>query len=232
MVSQGDCCCSYLIITSLPVISNSNSNHIHEFYKNSTTSLQPLETMKKLKDIKGYVRLTLNKMPGIRVNILRLEDNWQEWELCQLADSLRRYTDRNCKTAWNPEKNFWRETLFHVRDKDQRRAYVCVYCEKAGHRSSDCELVIEISECRLILSKKKLCFNCASPKNRTFDCGSNKTCIYCKGKYHNSIYKKTSNVLLNTNDNHVIYPLVIIDIESIKYHALIDIGAGASYTPS
>ena len=122
--------------------------------------------------------------------------------------------------------------MFHERDKDQKPAYVCVYCEKAGHRSSDCELVIGISERRLILSKKKMCFNCTSPKHRTFDCGSNKTCTYCKGKYRNSIYKKTSNVLLNTNDNHVKYPLVIIDIESIKYHALMDIGARASYVPS
>ena len=53
-------------------------------------SLQALETMKKLNDNKGYVRLTLDKMPGIQVDILRLEDNWQESEFCQLADSLRR----------------------------------------------------------------------------------------------------------------------------------------------
>ena len=122
--------------------------------------------------------------------------------------------------------------MFHVRDKVQKPAYVCVYYEKAGHRSSYCELVIGISEPRLILLKKKLCFNFTSPKHRTFDCRSNKTCTYCKEKYHTSIYEKTSNNLLNTNDNHVTYPLVIIDIESIKYHALTDIGAGASYTPS
>ena len=46
--------------------------------------------MKKLKGIKGYVRITLGKMPGIGVDIIRLENNWQEWEFCQLADSLRR----------------------------------------------------------------------------------------------------------------------------------------------
>ena len=31
--------------------------------------------MKKLKDIKGYVRLTLDKLPGIRADLVRLDDN-------------------------------------------------------------------------------------------------------------------------------------------------------------
>ena len=31
--------------------------------------------MKKLKDIKGYVRLTLDKLPGTRADFVRLDDN-------------------------------------------------------------------------------------------------------------------------------------------------------------
>ena len=41
--------------------------------------------------------------------------------------------------------------------------------------------------------------------------------------------KKRSNILLTTNDNHVTYPLFIIDIEGIKCRALIDTGVGTSY---
>ena len=51
-------------------------------------------------------------------------------------------------------------------------------------------------------------------------------------KENTSICEKSSNVLLTINDNHVTYPLVIINIEDIKYRALIDTGAGASYTSS
>ena len=47
-------------ITSLPDISNCNPNRIQEFYEKLTISVQALETMKKLKDIKGYLRSTLN----------------------------------------------------------------------------------------------------------------------------------------------------------------------------
>ena len=119
--------------------------------------------------------------------------------------------------------------MFQVRDKDKKPAYVCVYCEKPGHKSSECELVSETPERRLILSKKKLCFNCTGPKHRASDCRSNKTCANCKGKHHTSICEKTSNVLLTTNYNHATYPLVTIDIEGIKRCALIDTVARASY---
>ena len=93
-------------ITCLPVNSNCNSNRIQEFYEKLTVSVQALETMKKLKDIKGYVRLTLAMLPGIRADLVRLDDNWQDWDFCQLVDSLRRWSERNPKTAGNPEKNF------------------------------------------------------------------------------------------------------------------------------
>ena len=66
--------------------------------------MQALETMKKLKDIKVYMRLTLDKLPGIRADLIRLDDNWQEWDFCQLIDFLR-WTEMNPKTAGNPEKN-------------------------------------------------------------------------------------------------------------------------------
>ena len=68
--------------------------------------------MKKLKDIMGYVRLTLGKLSGIRVDPVRLDGNWQEWDFCQIVDSLRRCPERNPKTAGNFEKNFKRENLF------------------------------------------------------------------------------------------------------------------------
>ena len=186
--------------------------------------------MKKLKDIKGYVRLILGKLPGIRADLARLDNNWQEWNFCQLVDSLKRWTGRNPKIAGNPEKSFTRVNLFQVRDKEP--TYVCVYCEKPGHISRECELVSGTQESRLILSKKKLCVNCTGPNHRASDCRSNKTCTNCKGKHHTSICEKTSNVLLTANDKHVTYPLVIIDAEGIKCHALIDTGGGASYASS
>ena len=65
-------------ITSLPIIPNFNTNRIHEFYEKLMISVQALETMNKLNEINGYMRLTLDKLSGIRADLVRLDDNWQE----------------------------------------------------------------------------------------------------------------------------------------------------------
>ena len=57
------------------------------------------------------------------------------------------------QTVGNPEKHFRRENLFQVRDKDQKHACVCLFDEKPGHKSSDCELVSGTPKRRLILLK-------------------------------------------------------------------------------
>eukprot|EP00794_Sanderia_malayensis_P000844 gene844-biopygen109 len=42
-------------------------------------SVQALESMGKLKEINGLTRATLDKLEGIRAELVRTDDNWQEW---------------------------------------------------------------------------------------------------------------------------------------------------------
>ena len=56
--------------------------------------------MNKLRDIKEYLRLTLDKVPGISAELVRLDDDWQEWDFPKLAESLRKRTDQNPKTIF------------------------------------------------------------------------------------------------------------------------------------
>ena len=86
-------------ITSLPVTLNCNPNRFQEFYEKLIISVQALQVMKKLKDIKGDLRLTLEKLPSTPPDLVRLD-------FCQLVDSLRRWTERSPKIAGNPEKQF------------------------------------------------------------------------------------------------------------------------------
>ena len=73
-------------ITSLPVVSNSNPNKIHKFYEKLIVSVRALDATHKLKDIKGYVRLALNKLPLIRADLVRLDDEWKEWDFPKLLE--------------------------------------------------------------------------------------------------------------------------------------------------
>ena len=51
-------------IMGLPVITGTNPARICEFYEKLVTNIQTLESMGKEKEIRGYVRLTLDKLPG------------------------------------------------------------------------------------------------------------------------------------------------------------------------
>ena len=149
-------------------------------------------------------------------------------------DSLRRWTDRNSKNIKNNDQKHKRKGVFQIkRAKETPFPRACFFfCDKQGHKSSQFESVKRVEDGRLILSKKKLCFNCTGIKDRAPDWRSNKLCLIWKWQRHNSICDRNENVLLTKNTNTCTYPLVIINIEENKYRALIDTGPEASYVSS
>ena len=40
-------------------------------------------------------RATLDKLDGIRADLVRTDDSWQEWGFPQLVNALRRWTEQN-----------------------------------------------------------------------------------------------------------------------------------------
>ena len=77
-------------IMGLSVITETNPTRINEFYEKLVTNIQTLESRDKNKDIRGYVRLTLDKLPSIKCDLVRLDDNWQEQRFPQLVEALRK----------------------------------------------------------------------------------------------------------------------------------------------
>ena len=65
-------------ITSLSFIQNSHSNRIHDFYEMLVVSVRTFDTLNKLKKVSGYVRMTLDKLPGICADVLRIDEDWRE----------------------------------------------------------------------------------------------------------------------------------------------------------
>ena len=125
--------------------------------------------MNKLKDINGYVKITLDKLPDICADLVRLDDDWQDWGLTQLVEALRKWTERNPKILVAPDKKLKRDKMYHTRE-NEHKSRVCVYCNKEGHKSSECKTVAKVSERRLILLQKRLCFNCTGSKHRATEC--------------------------------------------------------------
>ena len=65
---------------SLPTVTQNSAGKIHDFDKKLVTYCQALGTMAKLKDINEYVRLALDKLTIISANLVRRDDDWQEWD--------------------------------------------------------------------------------------------------------------------------------------------------------
>ena len=68
---------------SLPTITQSSDGKIHDFYEKLVIHSQALATMGKL------------KLPTIRADLVRTDEDWQEWEFWQFIEALRKWKDTN-----------------------------------------------------------------------------------------------------------------------------------------
>ena len=76
--------------------------------------------MNKLRDINGYIKITFDKLPGIHANLVRLDDDWQDWGFTQLVEALRKWTERNPKIFVPPDKNLKRDKMFYTRENEHK----------------------------------------------------------------------------------------------------------------
>ena len=106
-------------ITSLPIITGTHPNRVHEFYEKLIVSTQAFDTMNKLRDINGYIKTTLDKLPGIHANLVRLDD-WQDWGFTQLVEALRKWTERNPKIFVPPDKNLKQDKMYYTRKNEHK----------------------------------------------------------------------------------------------------------------
>ena len=218
-------------IMGLPVISGTNPARINKFYEKLVTNIQTLESMGKDKDIRGYVRLTLDKIPRIRADLVRLDEVWQDWRFSHLVEALRKWCERNpVPLDGNPgRRDKGRDPLPQAKQEGWKLR-PCVYCKSGEHKSFDCDKIKGVSERRKYLSDNKLCFNCTGTRHRAAKCRCKTTCQKCNGKHHSSICDKNSNqLLLATGGGQVVYPVVVVEVEGIVCRALLDTGAGSSY---
>ena len=67
--------------------------------------MQALDTMRKIEEMKRYVRVTLDKLEGILADLVRNDDNWQDWTFQQLGEALEKWTVRNPMSLGEKKKS-------------------------------------------------------------------------------------------------------------------------------
>lgn len=224
-------------IMGLPKVQVADPGKVYKFYETLASHVQTLETLGKLKEIGGFVRATLDKLPAIRPDLVRLDDEWQQWGFPQLVESLRKWCDRN--PAQMSERSSrgdgHNRGHGHSYQASLHQARVCVYCDAPDHKAMECKKVPDVRERRKILSEKRLCFNCTGSRHQAKDCKSKYNCQKCGGQHHTSICVQKpgkEQMLVATGESTVIYPVVVISVDGIKCRALLDSGSGSSYASS
>lgn len=238
-------------LTSLPVVKGANPSKIHDFHAKLLTSVQALESMGKLGEVNGFARATLDKLEGIKSDLVRTDDSWQKWGFSQLVDALRRWTERNPiplddrgagpNFAESTRPRFNRqEKLFQAKQNDFK-SRPCVYCEETSHKSYECNKVVEVDKRRDILRQKRLCYNCTGSSHRAAECQVKSGCRNCHKRHHTSICdnrsshnkaSQPSQTMLATGVQGIVYPVVVVKVNGTTCRALLDTGAGSSYISS
>ena len=234
-------------IMSLPTIQGGNPKEVDAFYKKLLYNVQSLETLGKLREVSGNVRAVLDKLKGIKAELVRGQDGWQEWDFSQLLQAIKRWKEINPVTEESEntstpnrknEKHDWnsRRRSYQIQQGNGRQPRGCVYCDKTDHFSVKCPKVVAVGDRRKILSQKQLCFNCTGDRHRADTCRSH-GCQICERKHHTSICEQaaqtTNGRFLTAQDKNapgqVIYPVIFIEVNGFKCRAFLDTGAGSSY---
>lgn len=226
-------------IMALPVITSANPRRISEFSETLTYCVQALETMNKLSEVNGNVPMTLDKLPAIRGDLVRMDPEWEKWNFAQLSEAVRLWTKRNPVEERETSEQFNSKRdrsnkLFQARG-GEGKPNKCVYCSDATHRSSECQKISTVDQRKQFLAKKKLCFNCATPNHHAAECFSKKTCLHCHKRHHSSICDREQTdsgkqtLMTASENNEGIMPVLTVKVDGITCRALIDTGAGSSY---
>ena len=64
-------------IVNLPVVRGTNYAKIHKFYEKASKSFDALLTLGEAEMLRGFVMMTLNKLPHVKPDLVHTDDNWE-----------------------------------------------------------------------------------------------------------------------------------------------------------
>ena len=139
--------------------------------------------------VNGYIRAVFDRLPGIRSNKVRNDDNWQEWEFPQFVTALEKWTQRTRYLIMTLRMEL--DIMGKKSCKTPNNTKRSVFIVKIRTRIPPIVKSLRVfAETKKILMEKRLCFNCTSKQHRGSDCQSKRTCSTCNERHHSSICSK------------------------------------------
>ena len=160
---------------------------IHDFYDTLLQNVQSLETLGKTSECLSLVRGVLNKLPGMKVELVK---GHQDWDFTKLLNALRELKEIHPRESVKPHEalkspNSPGLRSFHMQEHSAYVPWGCVYCNDASYRSGECTTVRSTADHKQILQEKRPCFNCTGP-HRAAHCQNQGNCANCMTRHHTS----------------------------------------------
>ena len=157
-------------VINLTPVRGSNYSKVQEFYEKLSKNFDAL--------------LTLDKLPQVKPDLVRVDENWEDWSMEDLIDALQKWLRRN-NTETSTEQHKKSEKHLFTLTGEKPTPY-CLFCRKQDHWSDSCTVITELVDRKKFFMDHNLCFNCGRSGHRAEQC-RRRGCLKCKHKHHTSI---------------------------------------------
>ncbi len=82
-------------ILNLSPVKEINYENVQTFYEQLSKNVDALQTLGESEMLKGFVLATLNKLSQVKPDIIRTDDNWENWAMEDLLGAMQKWLRRN-----------------------------------------------------------------------------------------------------------------------------------------
>ena len=178
-------------IINLTPVRGHNYEKVQDFYEKLSKNFDALQTLGESEKLSGFVMTTINKLPHIKPDLVRVDDDWEEWSMEVLIKNLQKWLRRNkVDDASNQKETRYKkpEGQWYQKSSGPPKPH-CVFCANNEHWSDQCKTVKRLADRKKFFAEKNLCFNCGRTGHRGNQCRS-RGCLKCNAKHHTSLCDK------------------------------------------
>lgn len=82
-------------IINLTAVKGNSFDKVRDFYERLSENYDTLQPLGEADMLRRFLMTTLKKLPQVKPNLIRVDDNWEEWDMKELIENLQKRLQRN-----------------------------------------------------------------------------------------------------------------------------------------